>query len=176
MCASEVERLRGGWGRDLRRRPPLASGVGSETVRALELKHYLPNQLLRDTDAMSMSQSLEVRVPLLDDDVVAAAAGYVRPGDLEGKQLLAVSVDPELLPIATSPKRTFTLPVDAWLRGSLHDWAGDMLHSLAGASMGFDRRQLFAFFHDFQYGRAGWRALWSLCVLGAWLNQNQSGR
>jgi asparagine synthase (glutamine-hydrolysing) len=169
MCPSEVERLRGGWGRDLRRRPPIVTSVESASVRTLELEHYLPNQLLRDTDAMSMAHSLEVRVPLLDDDVVAASAAHENSAGLQGKQLLAAVVDPELLPIAASPKETFTLPMDAWLRGPLHDWAGDMLHDLAHEGLGFDRRQLFDFFQDFQDGRAGWRGLWSMCVLGGWM-------
>jgi asparagine synthase (glutamine-hydrolysing) len=176
MCPSEVERLRGGWGRDLRRWPPIVTGVESPTVRTLELEHYLPNQLLRDTDAMSMAHSLEVRVPLLDDDVVAAAAAAHKPVTPAGKQLLAVAVDPELLPIATSPKRTFTLPVEAWLRGPLHDWAGDMLHSLAESGLGFDRRLLPVFFQDFDDGRVGWRALWSLCVLGSWMSMRPATR
>jgi asparagine synthase (glutamine-hydrolysing) len=169
MCPSEVERLRGGWGRDLRRRPPIATDSNPPTVRELEFEHYLPNQLLRDTDAMSMAHSLEVRVPLLDDEVVKTATA-AEPPKLLGKQLLAASVDHRLLPIASSAKRTFTLPMDAWLRGPLHDWSADMLQTLALSGLGFDGRELQAFFGDFQARRAGWRGLWSLAVLGAWIS------
>lgn len=34
-------------------------------VTRLEMCHYLPDQLFRDTDVTSMVHSLEVRVPLL---------------------------------------------------------------------------------------------------------------
>jgi asparagine synthase (glutamine-hydrolysing) len=169
MCSSEVELLRGGWGRDLRRRPPVATSTALPAVRDLELEHYLPNQLLRDTDVMSMSHSLEVRVPLLDDKVVAASGQQSQNGP-RGKRLLAACVDPQLLSIASSPKRTFTLPVESWLRGPLYEWSGDMLAELGQSGLGFDRRQLSAFFADFQTGRAGWRSLWSLSVLGAWVS------
>jgi asparagine synthase (glutamine-hydrolysing) len=171
MCPGEVERLRGGWGRDLRRRPPIISDVASDGVRELELGHYLPNQLLRDTDVMSMAHSLEVRVPLLDDEVVAAVSARESSGELLDKRLLAASINPELQSIAVAPKRTFTLPVEVWLRGPLHDWAGDVLQDLAASGLGIDRRQLSALYQDFQAGRAGWRALWSLCVLGGWMSR-----
>ena len=45
--------------------------VESEDVGELETSNYLPFQLLRDTDAMSMAHSLEIRVPLLDSTVVS---------------------------------------------------------------------------------------------------------
>jgi asparagine synthase (glutamine-hydrolysing) len=171
MCASEIERLRGGWGRDLRRRPPVVTRDESPVVRDLELEHYLPNQLLRDTDAMSMAHSLEVRVPLLDDNVVATSTrdNFVVPLD---KRVLANSIDRELLSIAKSPKRTFTLPIDSWLRGPLYEWSGDMLQELGQSGLGFDRRELSNYFSHFQAGRAGWRALWSLSVLGAWVSRS----
>ena len=53
---------------------PWADGrAGHGAATRFELGHYLPNQLLRDTDTMSMAHSLEVRVPLLDDSVVRVA-------------------------------------------------------------------------------------------------------
>jgi asparagine synthase (glutamine-hydrolysing) len=140
------------------------------------LEHYLPHQLLRDTDIMSMAHSLEVRVPLLDDEVVSTTAALESIDGLPGKWLLAASVDPQLLATASAPKRTFTLPVDLWLRGPLRNWAGDMLQDLAKAGLGIDRRQLFGLFEDFEAGRAGWRALWSLCVLGGWMSRRPVSR
>ncbi len=169
MCPSEIERLRGGWGRDLRRRPPIMTDTRSPSVRDLEIEHYLANQLLRDTDVMSMAHSLEVRVPLLDDTVVAATQGNT--DGLLDKKLLAASVDPKLISVAASAKQTFTLPVEGWLRGPLHGWAGDMLQVLARSGLGLDSRELWALFRDFELGRAGWRALWSLCVLGGWMRR-----
>jgi asparagine synthase (glutamine-hydrolysing) len=175
MCPSEVERLRGGWGRDLRRRPPVLARNESSAVRDLELENYLPDQLLRDTDAMSMAHSLEVRIPLLDDRVVAATSLDYRNGPLDKRQL-AISIDPELLSIADSPKRTFTLPLDTWLRGPLYEWSGDMIQALGQSGLGFDRGELSTFFRRFQAGHVGWRSLWSLSILGAWAHKSVKRR
>jgi len=172
MCSGEIERIRGGWGRDLCRWPAVPIEDGLQTVTDLELHNYLPNQLLRDTDAMSMAHSLEVRVPLLDDEVVACALALQDNGrDLSGKQALAAAVDPSLIRIALGLKQTFTLPIEMWLRGSLRDWSADMLTTLAGSGLGFDRPELFQFHDDFQRGYAGWRPLWALAVLGAWVSR-----
>jgi asparagine synthase (glutamine-hydrolysing) len=163
MSPSEVERLRGGWGRDLRRRPCISSDGAGGGVTRLEICNYLPDQLLRDTDTMSMAHSLEVRVPLLDDEVVAAA--LASPA---GKEELAAAADPSLLALARVPKRTFTLPIGHWLSGPLRPWSSEAVDALAEANLGFDRAELRRLAADFQDRRAGWRPLWALSVLGAW--------
>ncbi|HZC79999.1 MAG TPA: asparagine synthase (glutamine-hydrolyzing), partial [Ktedonobacterales bacterium] len=89
----------------------------------LELRTYMVSTLLRDTDSVSMAQSLEVRVPLLDTPLVEFAgalpdAARRRPG--AQKALLTEALG-DLLPqeILALRKRTFTLPWEEWLRGPL---------------------------------------------------------
>ena len=48
---------------------------GDSAVSCLELRTYMLDTLLRDTDAMSMHHSLEVRVPLLDHPLVEFVLG-----------------------------------------------------------------------------------------------------
>ncbi len=88
------------WLRGEERSAVNGSGVHpGDTVTDLELTNYLPYQLLRDSDAMSMAHSLELRVPLLDEAVVSAAldtGGAV--GALSGKELLARS-SPSIRPL-----------------------------------------------------------------------------
>jgi len=87
-----------------------------DTVSRLELTRYMRNQLLRDSDVMSMAHGLELRVPFLDRpllDTVARipAATRLRPG----KQLLLEAV-PEIPEwIAHQPKRGFLFPFEQWL-------------------------------------------------------------
>ena len=140
------------------------------SVSALELTNYLRYQLLRDTDVMSMAHSLEVRVPLLDDDVVDAAL-CLRPAanGLTGKALLAWSGGPHVEHLATQPKRTFTLPFERWLHADLADWRQRSLRQLADTDLGFSASALAELDTGFEAGRVQWRSLWSLCVLGAWL-------
>jgi len=152
----------------------LAPGLDElDTVTQLELRNYLGHQLLRDTDAMSMAHALEVRVPLLDDAVVAAALD--RPRDKAGragKSRLAAAVHPDLLTRVDAPKLTFTLPFDSWLRGPLATTARDALDRLAEPDVGLDRWQLGVIWDRWESGHAHWRTVWALAVMGMWADAN----
>jgi asparagine synthase (glutamine-hydrolysing) len=143
----------------------------------LELRSYLANTLLRDTDAMSMHHSLEVRVPFLDTPLVefvlslpeAAKRDPARP-----KALLIEALG-DLVPqeMAAQRKRTFTFPWDHWLRGDLGkrlgaglaDWSPALAVQLDG---GFAR----GVWQDFLGGRTTWSRPWSLYVLNEWVKRN----
>lgn len=145
----------------------------AQNVTQLELTNYLPFQLLRDTDCMSMAHALEVRVPLLDDavvDVVLRRQASDAPSWTKSDLLTAI--DPVFAEVASRPKQTFTLPIDQWLRGPLRQTAFSALISLGEASLGFDRRQLTSLWSAFDSGRAGWRPVWSLVILSLWLHHN----
>ncbi len=141
-----------------------------DTVAALEVNNYLRHQLLRDTDVMSMAHSLEIRVPLLDDEVVAAAlATRPTPDGLSGKALLAAAAGPVVTEAAHRRKLTFSLPFDQWLRHDLQPWAAASLRSLGASPLGFDPSAIARVESAFQSGRVHWRPIWGLAVLGAWL-------
>jgi asparagine synthase (glutamine-hydrolysing) len=143
----------------------------------LELRSYMLNTLLRDTDAMSMSHSLEVRVPFLDRSLVEkvlALPGSVKKNPAKPKSLLIAALGP-LLPkeITSQKKRTFTFPWENWLRGKLgervvagmHDWSPQLEPHLNG-------RFAASVFKDFQRGRTTWSRPWSLFVLNEWVKKN----
>lgn len=84
-----------------------------------ETNLYMQNQLLRDTDVLSMSHGLEVRVPFLDEDFVAQVKGIlprIRFNPKQPKKLLIDSFD-KLLPEAVwnRPKMGFTFPLQEWM-------------------------------------------------------------
>lgn len=95
------------------------------------LKTYLPDELLRALDSMSMAHSLEARVPLLDHRLVEYAmkmpARY-KMSLLGGKRLLS-RVARQTLPAGSmvSRKRGFSLPLAIWLRGELTETLRDTL-------------------------------------------------
>jgi asparagine synthase (glutamine-hydrolysing) len=160
FSSAELARLRPGH--------PLTPVIhGGDSTTALELANYLPYQLLRDTDAMSMAHSLEVRVPLLDDRVVDVALRL--RGEPHGKQALAAAAGPVVERAAREPKLTFTLPFDRWLRGPLAADTRDALDVLAGSGLGVERAAAHELWRAFVAGRAGWRPVWQLAVLGRWL-------
>ena len=80
---------------------------------------YMQNQLLRDTDVMSMTHGLEVRVPFLDEDFQQLArniAPEIRFNDQQPKKILIESFK-DILPEATwnRPKMGFTFPLQTWM-------------------------------------------------------------
>lgn len=96
-----------------------------QQISQLELTGYLRNTLLRDTDAVSMWHSLEIRPVLLDHELIEFV--YRLPDDFKVREgrLKAVLVDAvkDIIPAAVwqSPKRGFEMPFSHWLNGRLND-------------------------------------------------------
>jgi asparagine synthase (glutamine-hydrolysing) len=118
-----------------------------DAVNALsrfELSHYLRSRLLRDTDSMSMSSSLEVRVPFLDHQLVEfvlSLPGESKLDRMVNKPLLFDAV-PELpREIGARPKMGFVLPLPEWFRGPMKGAMEQLLLGLPGSSAGIFRRQ-----------------------------------
>jgi asparagine synthase (glutamine-hydrolysing) len=146
-------------------------------VSWLELRCYLLSTLLRDTDAMSMSQSLEVRVPFLDTALVECVLSLPESAKHNPAQPKALLVEAlgGLLPkeIAKQAKRTFTFPWEIWLRGKLGE---RVVASLADWSPALEPHIGAHFAHgvwrDFLGGRTTWSRPWSLYVLNEWAKRN----
>ncbi len=146
-------------------------------VSCLESRSYMANTLLRDTDAMSMAHSLEVRVPLLDHplvEYVARLPGSVKCGNGIPKSLLVEAMG-DLLPaeVVAQRKRTFTLPWEHWLRGPLKDDLtlefDAMAPSLAACLEAQAVRQVWTSFLE---GHTTWSRVWSLFVLSRWVRRH----
>lgn len=98
--------------------PDLGS-YNKEHAAWFETNLYMQNQLLRDTDVLSMSHGLEVRVPFLDEDfqqVVQRISPQIRFNKNKPKKLLIDSFG-NLLPEAVwnRPKMGFTFPLQEWM-------------------------------------------------------------
>lgn len=97
---------------------------------------YLPNDMLVKVDRMSMANGLEVRVPFLDTQMVRFAAdlppdhklhrGRIRKHVL--RESLRGTVPDSVLDL---PKSGFNIPVEAWMRGTLHDLLLDLARTHA---------------------------------------------
>ena len=98
---------------------PPTSAYNEEHAAWFETNLYMQNQLLRDTDTMSMSHGLEVRVPFLDEDFQLLAESIspdIRFNNNQPKKILIDSFF-DILPKETwnRPKMGFTFPLQAWM-------------------------------------------------------------
>jgi len=151
---------------------------GDSAVSCLELRTYMVDTLLRDTDTMSMHHSLEVRVPLLDHPLVEAAIALpdsAKRRPAISKALLAESLK-DLLPAdaGRQTKRTFTFPWARWLRGTLGLQVAARLGDGLTPSLAqlLDPTAVQAVWRSFLAGETGWARPWSLFVLNEWIRKH----
>ena len=133
---------------------PAANGV-LDAMSELELTCYMRNQLLKDSDVMSMAHGLELRVPLVDSALFAAVAQL--PASLRlraGKQLLIEAV-PEIPEwVRNQPKRGFLFPYAQWLETS--QWKNLFANSLKNLPV----------------PTAAWYQRWSVFVFEHWCQKH----
>tara|TARA_B100000378_G_scaffold148534_3_gene119954 strand:+ start:668 stop:2632 length:1965 start_codon:yes stop_codon:yes gene_type:complete len=119
--------------------PALAGFDQVEWMMLMDTLNFMVDDVLVKVDRASMASSLEVRAPFLDPGVYAAA--WQLPLDMrvrngEGKwalrQVLYKYVPREMI---ERPKMGFAVPLDAWLRGPLREWAEDLLSSSSLAEL-----------------------------------------
>ena len=153
----------------------------AHAMRLTEWEAYLPFILLK-TDRASMFHSLEVRVPLLDRQVVDAARA------LDPADCLDLSTGVGKLPLRRalerrvgwqSPgKRGFTVPMGAWMRGPLRDGMAESIRSLRGLDeVEVDRRALAGLFSRHLEGcEDNGTALWRIFFLDRWTERHAATR
>ena len=139
---------------------------------------YLPDDILAKVDRAGMAVSLESRIPFLDPEVTAFAARvspslkFARGGGKDLlKQLLYRYVPPELV---DRPKAGFAIPLGAWLRGPLRDWAEELLAPAALDASGlFDTAVIRARWQRHLEGKEeATQPLWSILMFLAWREAN----
>jgi asparagine synthase (glutamine-hydrolysing) len=106
----------------------------------------LPSDMLRKVDMMSMRAGIEVRVPMLDEDLVTLALALPHRLKTDGSigKLVLRDVARAWLPprVASHPKHGFTIPLDVMVRGSFHDAVADLLDVPDSRVGGFLNRAL----------------------------------
>jgi asparagine synthase (glutamine-hydrolysing) len=160
--------------------PDEMAGPGelANKVCLLELTNYLKNMLLRDTDAMSMAHSVEVRVPYLDDafvEFVLSLPPGCRAGG--GKSLLAEATRSLLPPeIFARRKQGFVLPLAGWMQGELRSEVEATLRQMPEplAEM-LDAGTVTAVWDEFARDGRRWQRPWALYSLCQWVKTLTAG-
>jgi asparagine synthase (glutamine-hydrolysing) len=166
----EVARLTGSFADtpDLGAKP---FGVVENTLN-LELQGYLRNTLLRDADVFAMANSLELRMPFVDHEVLAAvrcisqAARFVRR-----KRILVEAVSsPRVRELARLRKRGFALSFEKWLQGSLSARVSELHCGPLSAVV--DVQEVARLVARWRDDGSGTMKVWSLVVLDGWLRRH----
>jgi asparagine synthase (glutamine-hydrolysing) len=140
-------------------------------IQYVDIKTYLPDDILTKVDRASMAVSLEVRAPLLDHRLmehVAAMPSSMKLHGRTGKYILKKSLE-SILPheILYRRKQGFAIPIDRWFRGELRDLAYESLFRTNDGI--FDVNFLKKIWQQHQSGHYDRSAhLWSILMFRRW--------
>lgn len=146
-----------------------------EQMMYFDLVSYLPDDILVKLDRASMSVSLESRVPFLDHAIVEFASSIplhykIRNGS--GKWILRKVLE-SYVPARyfERPKMGFGVPIAAWLKGPLREWAQDLLDPGLLRQQGYlNPEAVKKKWNDHLQGRGNWQYhLWDVLTFQAWL-------
>jgi asparagine synthase (glutamine-hydrolysing) len=142
-------------------------------LQYMDIKSYLPNDILTKVDRMSMAHSIEARVPLLDHKFVEFAATIPPELKLKGKttkyifkKALEGTLPHEIL---YRPKRGFAIPLGRWFRGQMSLYVRDLLLSRKSLERGlFKKAYIERLINMNDRGRSLDLQLWTLITFELW--------
>jgi asparagine synthase (glutamine-hydrolysing) len=148
-------------------------------MMAMDAQTYMVDDVLAKVDRAGMANSLETRIPLLDHRVFEFAwqlplSMKIRDG--QGKWVLREILFKHLPKhMFDRPKKGFSIPLAAWLRGPLRDWAEALLSEQRLRSEGyFDVKTIRMAWHAHLDGRVDHSArLWGVLMFQAWIEERR---
>ena len=145
-----------------------------DVMLEVDMRTYLPGDLLVKMDIATMAHSLEARSPLLDHELMELAASIPPELKLRGTAKKAVLRDAlrGWLPddLLDRPKQGFSVPIADWLRGDLREYAAEVLLDPVALDRGYFnadavRRTLDRHANGMEDGSA---RVWALLMLELW--------
>jgi asparagine synthase (glutamine-hydrolysing) len=154
----------------------LQNGAAGDTLSKMlyvDTKTWLPDDLLIKADRMTMANSVELRVPLLDHKILEFAASLQGSYKVRGfttkyivKKALSKQVPREIL---DRKKTGFPVPYDAWMRGELKGWMCGILLDRETLARGYFRKSTIEkLLTDNSLSGRNSKELFSLAVLELW--------
>jgi asparagine synthase (glutamine-hydrolysing) len=149
-----------------------------QQMMVLDALTYLPDDILVKVDRASMVSSLETRAPFLDHKLIEYV--WKIPHGLkfkngEGKWILKKILN-QYVPsnLTERPKMGFGIPLDTWLRGSLRDWAENLLDEKRLKHEGYFAVKLIRDkWEEHLSGKQNWQyLLWNVLMFQAWIDEN----
>lgn len=142
----------------------------------VDIQTYLTDNILTKVDIASMAHSLEVRCPLLDQELMDFAASLPGSMKLRGRttKFLLRRVAKELLPrrILTRSKQGFGLPIDRWMREDLAPLSRDVLLDKRARERGIlDPTAVEDMLARHQHGEPRGFQIWTMMILELWYRE-----
>lgn len=153
----------------------------AERMMFLDTITYLPDDILVKLDRASMAAGLEARTPLLDHTLLEFAwtlPRHLKIRDKQGKWILRQVLYKYVpQPLLERPKTGFAVPLDAWLRGPLRDWAEALLdESRLRGEGNLDPVPIRRKWNEHLAGRRNWQfMLWDVLMFQAWIEDRKIG-
>ncbi|MBR4674423.1 MAG: asparagine synthase (glutamine-hydrolyzing) [Victivallales bacterium] len=155
---------------------PIETGQGGEndlinSISYWELSTYMRSTLLRDADCMGMAHGLEIRVPLIDRELVELlfrVPGILKLSPKLHKPLLVNGAGLDVKE-AMAPKRGFNMPIQRIMQEVCAAEAKELF--LASSSDCFSSRALQEIWTLYANGRIAWQRIWCIYVALRWLGK-----
>jgi asparagine synthase (glutamine-hydrolysing) len=158
-----------------------------QRITAMHIHTFMSSRILRDSDAVAMSNSMEVRFPLIDHRLVALTYNfpqawhikslrksaklthYEKMNSYEGhnvKHLLYSAFVRDLPPgFGRRPKRGFRLPIEKWLK---EGWESELRALFHSSNTFLSSTALQSEWAEWKNGTGKWDRLWTIAVLEQW--------
>ncbi len=142
---------------------PINGLTDGNRISWIETNFYMQNQLLKDSDFMSMWHGLEIRVPFLDKEVMLMAGAIdeaIKFKKTPPKYLLVKAFENELpVKIWKRKKQGFTFPFEGWLKENEYIQPSTP-----------EEHHLYI---DFQRKRLSWGRYWCALLMNRFMNKGQ---
>ena len=149
---------------------------GAESnLMLMDMKQYLPDDILVKVDRAGMYYSLETRIPLLDADVMEFAWSLPHEYKMSKgvtkkllKQLLYRYVPKEMM---NRPKKGFSVPVSVWLKdGKMREWAESIFSDSCDVTREYlDMKMVDSIWKDYLDNGKWSSTIWYILMLEQWL-------
>lgn len=162
-----------------------------QRISYMHQRGFMMSRLLRDSDAVSMDHSIEVRFPIIDCRLVnlafnlpdnwkikhvkstAKLTNYEKENSYEVngvKHLLYQAFKNDLPPqFGSRPKRGFKMPIEKWMRNGLKH---DIEQTLTNKDSYLDTKLLNKLNESWKSGNVNWSKIWAIYTLEKWVQQN----
>ena len=156
----------------------LAGADAVQIISAWELRTYMTDVLLRDSDVFSMAHSLELRVPFVDRVLLEWLWPQPAWFKYDPRRLKAALADAtaDIVPadIRHRSKQGFTLPFARWMRAELRPFLDETFsHASLVDCPWLEEREVAQLWEDYKQGGdpRAWSRVWSLAMLIAFANR-----